>query len=81
MPIANTSIIASFFHSTYFLVVIKIAILLILLFYAIFALIIVKQVSLMAKTFVTNTSTVFGVFATANLLFAVALIVLAAGVL
>ncbi len=83
MPVGVTSLslITSFITSNYFLIIIKAGILLILVFYAIFALIIIKQVSSMAKTFVTNISPIFSTFAVFNAIFALVLIVLAAGVL
>lgn len=82
MPIVVTpNLITSFIQSAYFLATIKIAILLILIFYAIFALIIIRQVDLMTKTFVTSISPLFRTFALIHAIFAIALVVLAAGVL
>ena len=57
------------------------AILLILIFYAIFSLIIVRQVDLMSKTLITNISPLVKAFAIMHAGFALALIFLAWGVL
>ncbi len=57
------------------------AILLILIFYAIFSLVIVRQVDLMSKTLITNISPLVKAFAILHAGFAIALIFLAWGIL
>ena len=57
------------------------AILLILIFYAIFSLIIVRQVNLMSKTLITNVSPLVKAFAILHAGFAIGLIFLAWGIL
>ena len=57
------------------------AILLILIFYAIFALIIVRQVDLMGKTLITGISSLLRAFAILHAGFAIGLIILAWGIL
>lgn len=74
-------VITTFILSSYFLSIIKGAILLILIFYAIFALIIIRQVDLMGKTFVTNISAVLKAFSIIHAGFAIGLIFLAWGIL
>ncbi len=87
MPVVSTpffatpSLVGSFIASNIFLITIKVTILLILLFYAIFALLIIKQVSVMVKTVITGISPLLMGIAIFNALFALVLIVLAAGVL
>lgn len=55
----------------------KAAILLILIFYAIFALMVVRQVDLMSKTLITRVGGVIRSFALINAVFAIGLIILA----
>lgn len=57
------------------------AILLILIFYAIFSLIIVRQVDLMSKTLITNVSPTVRAFAIIHAGFAIGMIFLAWGIL
>ncbi len=59
----------------------KIAILIILVFYAIFALIVVRQVDLMSKTLITEVSPILKAFSIIHAGFAIGLIVLAWGIL
>lgn len=63
------------------LAVLKAAILLILVFYAIFALIIIRQVDLMSKTLITSVSPVVKAFAIIHAGFAIGLILLVWGML
>lgn len=82
MPAATPpSAITTFITSDYFLSLIKFGILLILVFYAIFALIIVRQVDLMGKTFITNISPILKAFSIMHAGFAIGLIILAWGIL
>ena len=53
------------------------AILLILIFYAIFSLIIIRQVNLMSKTLITKLSPFLSLFALIHAIFAIGLIILA----
>lgn len=62
-------------------VILKVAILLILAFYAIFALIVVRQVDLMSKTLITKVSPLLKAFSIVHAGFAIGLIVLAFGIL
>ncbi|MBI2020610.1 hypothetical protein HYS94_04280 [Candidatus Daviesbacteria bacterium] len=59
----------------------KIGILLILIFYAIFALMIVRQVDLMGKTLITPVSPILRAFAIVHAGVAIGLVVLAWGIL
>lgn len=68
-------------NNGYVLMFAKGAILLILIFYAIFSLIIVRQVDLMSKTLVTNISPVVRGVSIIHAGFAIGLIVLAWGML
>lgn len=82
MPAATPeAVITTFITSGYFLSFIKAGILLILIFYAIFALIIIRQVDLMGKTFVTGISPVLKAFSIIHAGFAIGLIILAWGIL
>lgn len=63
------------------MVFLKVAILLILAFYAIFALIVVRQVDLMSKTLITEVSPILKAFSIIHGGFAIGLIVLAWGIL
>ena len=69
------------FESEAVLVFLKTAILIILAFYAIFALMIVRQVDLMSKTLITEVSPILKAFSIVHAGFAVGLIVLAWGIL
>lgn len=60
---------------------VKITILIILMFYAIFALIVVRQVDLMGKTLVTKVSPILKAFSIVHAGFGVGLIILAFGIL
>ena len=68
-------------NSAIFLLFVKGAVLLILIFYAIFALLIIRQVDLMVKTLITPVSPVLKVLAIVNATVAIGLIILAWGVL
>lgn len=63
------------------LIFLKTAILIILLFYAIFALMVVRQVDLMSKTLITKVSPKLQAFSIIHVGFAIGLIVLAWGIL
>lgn len=63
------------------LVALKAIVLLILVFYAIFALMIVRQVDLMSKTLITKVSPILKAFSIIHAGFAIGLIVLAWGIL
>ncbi|MBI2335033.1 hypothetical protein HYU96_04515 [Candidatus Daviesbacteria bacterium] len=64
-----------------FLLVVKIAILIILAFYAIFALMVIRQVDLMSKTLITQVSPILSAFSILHAGVAIGLIVLAWGIL
>ena len=82
MPIATQNLLnQSFLSNDYIFVVLKGAILLILIFYAIFSLIIVRQVDLMSKTLVTNISKHIRALAIIHTGFSIVLIFLAWGIL
>lgn len=76
-----TTIPTDFFGSEEVLIFLKAAILLILIFYAIFSLIVVRQVDLMSKTLITNISPIVKAVAVIHAGFAIGLIVLAWGML
>ncbi len=78
MPIDGTT---NLLNSDYILILGKGAILLILIFYAIFSLIIIRQVSLMGKTLITGISPIVKGFVIIHAGFAIGLIVLAWGIL
>ncbi len=78
MPITPT---VSLFNLDIVLMFLKGAILLILIFYAIFALIVVRQVDLMTKTLITRVSPALKFFSIIHAGFAIGLIVLAWGML
>lgn len=78
MPTTATQ---SLISNDYILFFTKGAILLILVFYAIFSLIIVRQVDLMSKTLITNISPIVKAVAIINAGLALGLIVLAWGML
>ncbi|OGE28316.1 hypothetical protein A2867_04880 [Candidatus Daviesbacteria bacterium RIFCSPHIGHO2_01_FULL_40_11] len=63
------------------MMLLKVAILIILVFYAIFALIVVRQVDLMSKTLITKVSPILKAFSIIHAGFAIGLIVLAWGIL
>lgn len=63
------------------MVALKAIVLLILVFYAIFALMIVRQVDLMSKTLITKVSPILKAFSIIHAGFAIGLIVLAWGIL
>lgn len=63
------------------MVILKVVILIILVFYAIFALIVVRQVDLMSKTLITEVSPILKAFSVFHAGFAIGLIVLAWGIL
>lgn len=71
----------SLFDSEPILIFLKIAILIILVFYAIFALIIVRQVDLMGKTLISDLSPIVKAIAIINAGLSIGLIVLAWGIL
>lgn len=77
MPTGTQNIL----NSDYGLMIAKGAILLILIFYSIFALIIVRQVDLMSKTLITNVSPVVKFLAIIHAGIAIGLIVLVWGML
>lgn len=60
---------------------VKIAVLLILVFYAIFALLVIRQVDLMSKTIITKVSPLLKAFSIIHGGFAIGLIILAWGIL
>lgn len=64
-----------------FLIFVKLSILIILVFYAIFALLIVRQVNLMSKTLITPVSPVVRAVAVLHAGFAIGLIILVLGIL
>ena len=76
-----TAVQSSIFESGTALVLLKGFILIILIFYAIFALIVVRQVDLMSKTLITGISPVLKAFSILHAGFAVGLILLAWGML
>lgn len=71
----------SLFDSEPILIFLKIAILIILVFYAIFALIIVRQVDLMGKTLISDLSPIVKAIVIINAGLSIGLIVLAWGIL
>ena len=73
--------VSTFLNSDLILTFGKGAILLILIFYAIFALIIVRQVDIMGKTLITGISPLLRAFAIIHAGFAIGLIFLAWGIL
>lgn len=76
-----TTIQTSLFEFEIVLMFAKIAILIILAFYAIFALIVIRQVDLMSKTLITKVSPYLKAFSIVHAGFAVGLIILAFGIL
>lgn len=71
----------NFFESDAALLFVKAAVLIILLFYAIFALMIVRQVDLMSKALITRVSPVISAFSILHAGIAIGLIILAWGIL
>ncbi len=69
------------FESEAVIAFLKIAILIILVFYAIFALMVVRQVDLMSKTLITKVSPILKAFSIVHSGFAIGLIILAWGIL
>ena len=69
------------FESEALLSLLKVAILLILVFYAIFAMTVVRQVDLMSKTLITRVSRVLKGFSILHAGVSIALIILAWGIL
>ncbi len=78
MPISSQ---ISLIGSQYVIAFSKAAILIILVFYAIFALVIVRQVDLMNKTLTTNLASVIKAIAIIHAGFAIGFIILAFGML
>lgn len=76
-----TTIPVNIFESEIFLIFLKGIILIILVFYAIFALIVVRQVDLMSRTLITPVSPVLKAFSIFHAGFALGLIILAWGIL
>ena len=74
-------IIQNILNSGYVLVFAKGAILLILIFYAIFALIVVRQVNVMSRTLITNISGIVKALSIVHAGFAIGLIILVWGIL
>jgi len=71
----------NFFESEAILLFVKIAVLIILAFYAIFALMVVRQVDLMSKTLITRVSPILSAFSILHAGVAIGLIILAWGIL
>lgn len=67
---------ATFFTNSYYLFLIKIGILIILVIYAIFALVIIRQVSLMNSTLITGTSRLLKILAIFHAALAIGLTIL-----
>lgn len=78
MPVTVTQ---SLVNNDYTLIFVKVAILLVLVLYAMFSLIIVKQVEMMSKTFITHVSPLVRGIAIVHAGLAIGLIVLAWGML
>ena len=76
-----TTIPTDAFGSEITLMILKGVILIILTFYAIFALLVVRQVDLMSKTLITEVSPILKAFSVFHAGFAIGLIVLAWGIL
>lgn len=76
-----TTIPANLLDLSVTLIFAKWAILLILLFYAIFALVVIRQVDLMSKTLITKVSPILKAFSILHTGFAIGLIVLVWGML
>lgn len=78
MVVDNTEV---FFGGPFILALIRYSILLILVFYAIFALIIIRQTDLMSRTLITPVSPIVKAIAIVNAGFAIGFIFLAVGLL
>ena len=78
MPIGTTP---NLLNSEFFLSLVKAGILLILVFYAIFSLIIIRQVDLMGRTLITGVAPILKALAIIHAGFAIGLIILAWGIL
>lgn len=76
-----TTILSDLFSIEALLFFIKVVILIILVFYTIFSLIIVRQVDLMSKTLITPVSSILKAFSILHAVLAVGLIFLAWGIL
>ncbi len=76
MPNETQALINLLFSSPYFLSFVKLSIILLLIFYVIFALLIIRQVDLMGKTLITKVSPILKVLALSNAGFAIGLIIL-----
>ncbi|MCL4365660.1 hypothetical protein M1437_00325 [Patescibacteria group bacterium] len=76
-----TTIPVNFFDTETVRMFLKAAVLLILIFYAIFALIVVRQVDLMSKTLITSVSPVLKAFSIIHAGVVIGLIILAWGIL
>ncbi len=76
-----TTIPTNLFDSDVAWVLLKAAILIILVFYVIFALMVVRQVDLMSKTLITQVSPILKAFSIVHAGFAIGLIVLTWGIL
>lgn len=76
-----TTIPTNPFESETVLIFLKTATLIILLFYAIFALMVVRQVDLMSQTLITKVSPIFKAFSITHAGFAIGFIILAWGIL
>lgn len=83
MPITATQnlLLQNLFSNSYILGLAKAAILIILVFYAIFSLIIVRQVDSMGKTLITSISPIVKALSIIHSGFAIGLIILAWGIL
>lgn len=73
--------VTNLFDTVAILALLKGAILLILIFYAIFALMVVRQVDLMSQTLITKVSSILKAFSIVHAGFAIGLIILAWGIL
>lgn len=69
------------FESEAVLIFLKTAVLIILVFYAIFALVVIRQVDLMSKTLITKVSPLLKVLSIIQAGFAIGIIILAWGIL
>lgn len=77
----STSILQTLLSSDYSFVVLKAAILLLLILYAVFALIIVRQVDLMGQTLISGISKLIKLISVIHLVFVLGLIILAWSIL
>ena len=81
MKRTNYMEVTNLFDTVAILALLKGAILLILIFYAIFALMVVRQVDLMSQTLITKVSSILKAFSIVHAGFAIGLIILAWGIL